>query len=145
MIEITATTTISRSADEVFTYLADMGNNPEWQKGMQSCEWTSDGSIDVGSTYDQVAGFLGKEIRTSFEVTEFEPGTKIRIKSTSGPLPLDITRSVHALDESTCEVRAVIRGDSSGLFKVATPIMKRMVNRNVQADYRRLKSLLESG
>ena len=94
MIEVRATAAIAKPAAEVFDFIADMSNNPRWQKGMQSCEWTSDGPIAVGSTYDQVAGFLGKEIRTSFKVTEFDAGERIRIESTSGPLQLDIVRSV---------------------------------------------------
>lgn len=32
---------------------------------MRSCRWTSDPPIGVGSTYDQVASFLGREIITS--------------------------------------------------------------------------------
>jgi len=120
-----------------------MSNNPRWQKGMQSCEWTSEGPVAVGSTYDQVARFLGREIRTSFEVTEFEAGESIRIESRSGPMPLDITRTVTALDGDRCTVRAVIRGDSSGVFRIAEPIMRFMVNRSVQADYDRLKDQLE--
>lgn len=40
-------------------------------------------------------------------------------------------------------LRAVIRGDASGLFRIASPIMRFMVNRSVQADYARLEALLE--
>jgi uncharacterized membrane protein len=142
MIEVRAQATIARPASEVFDFVADMSNNPQWQKGMQSCVWTSEEPIGVDSTYDQIAGFLGKEIRTSFKVTEFEPGTHIRIESTSGPLQLNIIRSVEADGPDASIVSAVIRGDSSGLFKIADPLMKIMVNRNVQADYRRLAQLL---
>ena len=144
MIEVRATAAIAKPAAEVFDFIADMSNNPRWQKGMQSCEWTSDGPIAVGSTYDQVAGFLGKEIRTSFKVTEFDAGERIRIESTSGPLQLDIVRSVEPNGTDASTVSAVIRGDSSGLFRIADPIMKFMVNRSVQADYKRLEQLLNS-
>lgn len=144
MIEVIGRSTIDRPAADVFEYVADMSNNPEWQKGMESCVWTSDGPIRVGSTYDQVAKFLGREIRTSFEVTEFEPDKLIRIESRSGPMPLDIRRVVTPLGDDRCEVVATIRGDSSGVFRIADPIMKVMVNRSVQADYRRLKARLES-
>ena len=143
MIEVTATAEIDRPTDQVFEYIADMANNPVWQKGMQSCEWTSAGELAVGSTYDQVATFLGKEIRTGFVVTELEPGARIRIESTSGPMPLDITRSVAFDGGAGSVVKAVIRGDSSGVFRIAAPVMRWMVNRSVQADYRRLKETLE--
>ena len=72
MIEVSSEVAIACSPDEVFTVIADMSRNPEWQSGMRSCEWTSAPPLAVGSTYDQVASFLGREILTSFEVTEYE-------------------------------------------------------------------------
>jgi len=37
--------------------------NPDWQSGMTTCEWTSPAPVGVGSTYEQRARFLGREIR----------------------------------------------------------------------------------
>lgn len=144
MIEVHASTRIDRPAPEVFAFLADMSNNPRWQKGMQSCEWTSKPPLRLGSTYDQVARFLGKEIRSSFEVTEFEPGQRIRIRTTGGPMPIDVTRSVDRIDETSTEVDAVVRGESNGVFRIAEPVMRSLVSRSVRSDYARLRSLLES-
>ena len=144
MIEIVTTTAISRPTGDVFSFVADMTNNPDWQGGMQSCQWTSDPPIRVGSTYDQVASFLGKEIRSSFEVTELDPGRMIRIATTSGSMPIDVTRTVEPIDHEQSRVTAVVRGDPSGLFSVAKPLMKAMVGRNVRRDYARLKEFLEA-
>lgn len=144
MIEVHSSALISRPSAEVFEYLADMTNNPHWQRGMQSCEWTSDAPLGVGSTYDQVATFLGKEIRSSFEVTEFEPGRKIRIATTSGAMPIDVTRMVEGAGDEKCRVTAIVRGDPSGLFRIAAPLMRAMVGRSVRQDYRRLQELLEA-
>ncbi|MDH3752303.1 MAG: SRPBCC family protein [Acidimicrobiia bacterium] len=144
MIEIRAHVEIERPAGEVFTFLADMANNPTWQKGMQECRWTSDPPLRLGSTYDQVARFLGKEIVSSFEVTEYEEGRLIRIESTAGPMTLDITRSVDAGSAGRSTVSAIVRGDSSGVYRLADPIMRLLVGRSVRADYRRLKAHLES-
>ena len=135
---------VKRPADEVFEVVADMSRNPEWQKGMTSCVWTSDGPIGVGSTYDQVAGFAGKEILTSFEVVEFEPGRRIRIASTKSTFPLDITREVHPIDDGSCRVVATVAGEPGGLMKLFSPLTKLMVTRSVRSDYRRLKEQLEA-
>lgn len=143
MIEMTATVDVARSAGEVFEYLSDMSNNPRWQKGMESCEWTSDPPIRVGSTYSQVAKFLWMEILTEFEVVEYEPGERIRIKSTKSTFPLDITRSVKASEDELTQVDAVIKGEPSGLMGLLAPVTKPMANRSVQRDYQRLKELLE--
>jgi hypothetical protein len=42
-------------------------------------------------------------------------------------------------------VRALIEADASGFFRLAGPILDRMVQRQVNADYSNLKALLESG
>jgi uncharacterized membrane protein len=142
MIEVRAAVEIDREPEEVFAYLADMANNPDWQKGMQSCRWTSDPPLRLGSTYDQVARFLGREIVSSFEVVEFDEGALIRIRSTSG-MPLDITRRVDRAGQGGSLVSAIVRGDSSGLFRIADPVMRAVVGRSVNKDYERLKARLE--
>ena len=40
-------------------------------------------------------------------------------------------------------IEAIVRGDASGLFRIAAPLMRAMVARSVRGDYRRLKSILE--
>jgi len=142
MIEVRAEVSVERPPAEVFAYLADMANNPEWQNGMQSCRWTSEPPLRLGSTYDQVARFLGREIVSSFEVTEFEDGTLIRIRSTAG-MPLDITRRVEPDGRGDSLVTAVVRGDSSGVTRLADPLIRVIVGKSVRADYRRLKASLE--
>ena len=143
MIEIRVDIDIDRPPAEVFGFLSDMAQNPQWQKGMQSCRWTSEPPLGPGSTYDQVAKFLGKEIVASFEVTEFEPGRRIRIETTSGTMPIDVTRTVEP-NGGGSSVGALVRGDASGVFRLATPLLRLLVRRSVVRDYRRLKALLES-
>lgn len=144
MIEIRAQVEIECSPEAIFDFLADMSNNPTWQKGMQECRWTSDPPLQLGSTYDQVARFLGKEIVSSFVVTEFEPGHRIRIQTTSGTMPIDVTREVVTVADGRSSVSATVRGDPTGVFRLAAPMMRLMVHRSVTRDYRRLKELLES-
>jgi len=147
-MEVTASVEISRPPAEVFSYLADMANNPVWQRGQKWCAWTSDPPLDVGSTYDQEAAFLGRTITSSFVVTEFEPGHRIRIKTTGGTMPIDVTREVAPTsDGQGSVVSAVVRGEPAGLLGVMTnlaaPLMRMMVRNSVCSDYRRLKEILE--
>jgi uncharacterized membrane protein len=144
MIEVTASVEIDRSSDEVFDYLADMENNPLWQRGQQRCVWTSEPPLRVGSTYDQEARFLGRTIRSSFVVAELEPGRRIRIRTTAGTMPLDITRQVRRVGPNRTAVSAIVKGEPSGMFSLAAPVMRRLVASSVAKDYRRLKTILES-
>ena len=98
----------------------------------------------MGSTYDQEAKFLGKRIVSSFEVVEFEPGERIRIRTTSGTMPIDVTRQVAAGESGGTEVGAVVRGEPTGLLRLANPVMRLLVQTSVRRDYRRLKQVLEA-
>ncbi len=143
-ISVTSSIDIARPAREVFDYVADFENNPAWQRGMKSARFTSEPPLGVGSTYDQVASFLGKEIVTSFEVTAFEPGSSVTITSTSGTFPIEVTRTVEATGEGTCRASALVNGNPGGLFKLAGPLLRKMVQGSVRKDWANLKALLEA-
>ncbi|HEX6255615.1 MAG TPA: SRPBCC family protein [Euzebyales bacterium] len=143
-MELSATQTINKPADEVFAFVADATNNPRWQRGMRQCAWTSPPPIGVGSTYRQEARFLGRDVVTEFEVVDHDPGRSITIRSTSGPFPIRVHRAVKPVDASTSQVSAAISGDPGGFFRLARPLVQRLAQRSVTADYRRLKALLDS-
>lgn len=143
-MEVTSQIDIDRPAAAVFDYVADMSNNTAWQQGQVRCDWTSDPPIAIGSTYDQEARFLGRAIVSNFEVTEFEPGRRIRIVSTGGTMDIDVTRTVTPVEDGGCRVGAIVRGDAPGPMKLLGPLLPVMVRASVRKDYRRLKELLEA-
>lgn len=142
-MEMSAERTIGRPAAEVFEYFADATNNPAWQRGMRSCEWVTDPPIDVGSRYRQHARFAGRDVISIFEVTEYEPGRRIRIETVESTFPIQVTRIVEADGEDGgCIVRAVITGGPTVPWPISV-LARRMVQRSVDADYDRLQALLE--
>lgn len=138
-VDFVETLEIRRPAEDVFAYLAEFENNPRWQSGMRSCRWTSEVRTEVGATYVQEAKFFGRKIETHFRVTGYEPGRSISIESTQSTFPIQVTRSVEAIDDRRCRVSAHIRGQPTGLLK----LLSGMVKRTVAKDYARLKATLE--
>ena len=144
-MRLTATREISRPAGEVFDFFADASNNPKWQNGMVSCEWTSDGALGVGSIYRQKARFMGREVASVFEVIRFEPGRLIEIETIESTFPIHVIRTVEPIDDSSCRVSAEISGGSEkGLMKWLEPLMTGRAQKSVDSDYDRLVQLLES-
>jgi uncharacterized membrane protein len=145
MIHVEARVDVDRPADEIFAYLEDAENNTEWLKGMRSARWTSPRPVAVGSTYEQRSRFLGRDIKTSFEVTRHQPGRLITIESREGSsFPITVTRQVEPDGQGRSRVTEIVDGDASGFYSVATPLLRRMVKRNIQRDYGNLKRLLEA-
>jgi uncharacterized membrane protein len=135
---------IERPPPVVWEYMENAEHNPEWLRNMQSARWTTEPPIRVGSRYEQVARFLGKEVRTSFEVTAHEPGQVITISSLPGSsFPLRITRQVEPAGADRSRVTETAGGDPSGFYRLAERLLRLMVRRNIARDYRRLKELLE--
>jgi len=144
-MEVTSSIEIDRPAAEVFEFVADMANNPRWQKGQVRCDWTSEPPIGLGSTYDQEARFLGKSIVSTFEVVEYTHGHHIRIVTTGGTMEIDVTRTVESLDDDRCVVGAIVRGAPPKAMKLLGPLLPKMVRSSVKRDYQNLKTLLEAG
>lgn len=134
---------IDRPASEVFEFFADAANNPQWQRGMKSCAWTTPQPIGIGARYRQTASFLGRPIESVFEVTEYEPGQMIRIETVESTFPIQVTRTVEPVDGGSCTVTAHITGGPNvpGFLE---PFLGRMAQRSVDRDYDQLVLLLGS-
>jgi uncharacterized membrane protein len=146
MKPVTVRVDIHRPAQEVFAFLEAVENNPRWLRGMESCTWTTAPPVRVGSRYEQRARFLGRRIRTSFEVTAHQPGRLVTISSRQGSsFPLTVTRQVESLAAGRCRVTETVDSDPRGFYRIAQPMLRELVRRSIRRDYLRLKALLESG
>jgi uncharacterized membrane protein len=141
--KIEASVQINRPIEEVFAFAGNIENNPQWQSGVLEAEVTSEGPIAVGTTYRYVTRLLGRQIETDGEITEYEPNRRYSFKSTSGPFPIGGRLTCEAADGGT-KVTLVVAADIGGFFKMAEPLVVRMVKRQYETDVSNLKSLLEA-
>lgn len=144
MIPISTSIEIERPAAEVFAFVSDFPNNPRWQRGMQSCRWTSEPPLRVGSTYRQHARFLGKDVHQSFEVVDLVPGRRIGFRSTSGSFPISVVRTVEPLGDERSRFTEAVEGDARGFYKIASPVLQLLVRSSIKRDFPVLKRMLES-
>ena len=143
VIDVGTSIEIERSADDVFAFVSEFPNNPRWQRGQVSCTWTSEPPLRVGSTYDQHARFLGRDMVNHFEVVEYEPGRRVRFTSRGGTFPLTITRTVEPLGPDRARFTERAEGDPGRFFHIVAPLLRRLVQRSIQRDFPVLKALLE--
>jgi hypothetical protein len=143
-MRLSATRSINRPVDEVAEFFFDATNNPKWQDGMVSCEWLMEGPVGVGSTYEQHARFMGRDIRSVFVVTEFQPGRSIEIETIASTFPIQVHRWVEPTGPNSCTVNAEITGGPEGFLRILEPLMRRKAQQSVDADYDRLRALLTS-
>jgi uncharacterized membrane protein len=79
------TITINRPIDEVFAFVADGRNAPRWRSGVLDVDLVS--GAGLGARYSQgVRGPGGRRIAADYEITEYEPNSKIAFRATAGPV-----------------------------------------------------------
>lgn len=144
MVETSTSIEIERPAGEVFAFVSEFPNNPRWQRGQRSCRWTSEPPLRVGSTYDQHARFLGRDMVNAFRVVELEPGRSVTFTSESGTFPLTVTRTVEPLGAGRSRFTEHVRGEPGGFFRIAEPLLRPLVKATIKRDFPRLKALLEA-
>lgn len=133
---------INRPIEAVFAYITDFENNPTWQKGMVSCTFTTPPPVGEGSRYTQVAQFMGQTIESKFVVTTFIPNEQVAFETTESTFPIQIVRAVSPANGGT-RVNAIISGQPGGMMKLFAPLAQIMMRRSIEADYARLKAILE--
>lgn len=140
-IDVTATTRIRRPLCEVFAYVTNPANEPEWISGISESVPETPGSIAKGSKVRRVANFMGGHIEYTPEVVEFEPDHRLRMV-TDKPFPMTIDYAFSERDGATVFEQR-LRGGPAGFGGVLSPLMALMVRRRISSDMRRLAAILE--
>jgi uncharacterized protein YndB with AHSA1/START domain len=73
-----ATVVIDRPIEEVFAFLADGENDPKFSPRVLEIAKTTDGPPGVGTVFASTVKDAGMKTEREFELTEFEPPTRIR-------------------------------------------------------------------
>ncbi len=141
-LDVTATETIAADRDRVFAYATDPVNDPVWIGGISEAVLLGERPLAKGSTVRRVASFIGRRIEYVLEVAELEPGARLAMRSIRSPFPMAVTYSFEPTDRGT-RMAIRVEGEPAGAYRLAGPLLPRMVHRSVAGDLRRLKAILE--
>jgi uncharacterized membrane protein len=143
-IDTTAVTTVGRPRQEVAAYLTDPANDPGWIGGLRSARLVTPPPVGVGSQVERVARFLGRRVEYVNEITELS-GTRLAMRSVRSPFPMRVTYGFEDAGGAGTEVSVRVQGDAGRMYRLADPLLARLVRRSVQRDLRNLKRVLEDG
>ncbi|MGC5223223.1 SRPBCC family protein [Micromonospora sp. DT81.3] len=142
MFAVTERVSIARSPEDAFAFFADGRNRPRWDAAVISERLTSAGPVAVGSTIHTRMRAMGREVDYDWRITEFDPPTRMAIRSTAGILPMSSLLVFDAIPDG-CSVTATIEGAAHGMLGLVEPIIAGEVRSTLTAGLARAKFILE--
>ena len=136
--------TIDQSIDLVFEYVSTPENDPTWVPASLRHKMLSPPPMRVGSITEEDVRFLGRRIRYTWEITQYEPPSTFALRSISGPIPATICVLMESLGGARTKVIVVGEVHLRGVYKLMELVMRWMAHPQFGTQLRTLKNLLES-
>ena len=135
---------IEKPVEEVFAFAANPQNDPLWSSAVAEARQTSEGSLGLGTTFDQVLRLLGRRLEIAFEVTGFEPNTLLEIGRFSGRLRSAVGRRRFEAVPAGTRVTFSGEGTSGLFFNLLEPLVAAAAKRQARTGLASLKDVLEA-
>jgi uncharacterized protein YndB with AHSA1/START domain len=143
MVKSSESVVVARTPDEVFRYVADLRNEPNWHVDVDSVPPDTDAVPVVGQHYSvKFKPFMGKTDGT-FTAVEVQPGARVVYRADFAGLQPLITYTIEPAGEGARFTRAV-EMQPSGIKILMTPMMAFMVPRHNKVFVENLKRAMES-
>ena len=134
--------TINRPAADVFAFVADGANAPQWRSGVVDIKLES--GEGAGAVYRQrVRGPLRRKVAADYEITTYQPNKKLEFQAIAGPVR---PRGGYRFNESDGKTKVTFWLDAE-LGRVKRLLMGRSVQKSMDAEMKaldRLKEVLEA-
>jgi uncharacterized protein YndB with AHSA1/START domain len=137
------TVIIERPVGAVFAFLAAFENVPTWNHAIETTTKTSPGPVGVGTTYLQTRSEPTRS-EEGFEVTAFEPVSRLTIDGKIGPFHTRSSYVLTPVGNATKLTNHVDLAPSSRLLGLAAPLAVPKVKAAVSENLEKLKQILET-
>jgi uncharacterized protein YndB with AHSA1/START domain len=143
MIAFETSTRIKRPVEDVFAYVSEPRNFPDWNTAVQAVRKTSGSESGAGSTYLMERDLPTGRAVNELEVVAIERPRKLVIKAIAGPTPfLYRYRFSAENDEAVIELEAEVELPRAAAL--LPQLARRAVKQGVDANFATLKQILEA-
>jgi uncharacterized membrane protein len=143
-VDVSTEIVIKRSREQVAAYSADPDNAPIWYVNIKEVQWKSQPPLALGSRIAFVATFLGRRLAYTYEIIDFQPGSRLVMSTQEGPFPMETTYIWEDAADGATRMTLRNRGSPSGFSNLVSPLMASKMRRTNQRDLAKLKEILES-
>ncbi len=133
---------INRPIEEVYEFLANPENNPEWMSVVIDTKRTATGPVTTGETFQHTVKFLGRTFDVTFEVVELDPPARYCVRNVGGPVGFLGTYILEPVNGHT-RFTHILEGETGNLFRFGESVIERAAKRIYAADLATLNDVLE--
>ncbi|HKJ28502.1 MAG TPA: SRPBCC family protein [Anaerolineales bacterium] len=141
MIKVEKSITINAPVEKVFAFASEPENSTKWQSDVDAVEY--EGEQTVGGQYTEVRKFMGREMRTTLEITQLIENKLWAAKTLSGPVPYEVTVT-YDVDGAGTRMTTTVEAEPGGFFKLAEGQVRKQLENGLQKDSQTLKEMIES-
>jgi hypothetical protein len=144
--EFSGSAVIDRPINEVFAFLGAGTNDPKFSPRVQQIQQTTDGPVGVGTVFESTVKDAGMTSTRRFELTRFEPTTKIRWAERSKNMITvpDGGYDLEAVSDTQTKVTIHNQLEGHGFGKLLVPFALRAAIKDAPAFAQRIKSAVEA-
>lgn len=144
MAALTSTIEIARPQEEVFAYVTDPTNFPEWQGDVLRVEVEDGYSPAVGARFTTTRRAGGSERSMTQEITELSHPRRWAVAGVAGPIRPSASVTVEPLDGGRSRVTFTLDFTGHGVGVALAPMVRRLAAKAAPESYASVKRLLEA-
>jgi uncharacterized protein YndB with AHSA1/START domain len=137
---------VHRSPSDVFAFVADFRNMPQWYDAVERVTATTAGAAGQGARFHMVRSLPDGRASNDVEVTSFQPDEEITFTSIDGPTPFRYHYRLEAIPGGT---RLTLDGQISGEGLTGPAahlggLAERLFAHGMKTNLRALKRIIEA-
>jgi uncharacterized protein YndB with AHSA1/START domain len=147
MAAIVKSIEISRSPEDVFSYVTDPSRLPEWQESVVGVGREDDAPITVGTRAVVTRRVGRREQAMTAELAELNPPRSWAVRGIDGPVRGNVKGTIEPLDDGArSRVTIELDFEGHGIGKLLVPlVVRRQAQKEVPRNQQKLKERLETG
>lgn len=133
---------IETTTNNVFEYLVNVENRKDYIPALEKVVMLDPLPIQLGSRYIEVAKIAGRRLETTYQVIDFEKNKRISAKTIESIFPIQASLFLEK-NGLGCDLIIKLNFKLTGVFRMASGVIKGIVNQQAKDILKKVKTNLE--
>ena len=143
ILQIKESIFINARPEVIFSFLMELDNRKKYIPALQDVIMLDPLPIGLGSRYIEIANIAGRNLRTTYQITDFEENKYAVAETLKSIFPIKATSTLTELENGT-ELSFDLDFKLSGVFKLASGIVSGIVKKQTVEILNKVKNNVEN-